>query len=158
MQMLLIGTDYKISPVNIREQISISKSDLDKALCKLSSYDGINEIVILSTCNRTEFYIASFDLDQALKSFEKFLKDEKDIHFKDFSNYFYIYYNRFAAEHLYRVTCGIESLVLGETEILSQVKHSFFTAKEIGLTNKIFNSLFKFVIETGKKVRTETNL
>lgn len=158
MQMLLIGTSYKTSPVNIREKISISKNDLDNTLHRLSFYNAINEVVILSTCNRTEFYIATFDLDQATKSLIQFLEDEKNINFKDFANYFYIYYNKFAAEHLYKVTCGIESLVLGETEILSQVKDAFFIAKEIGVTNKIFNSLFKFAIETGKKVRTETNI
>jgi glutamyl-tRNA reductase len=158
MQMLTTGVSFKTSPVSVRETVSFSESELEKALLKLSFYEGINELVILSTCNRTEFYIITSDLDLAKDSLIKFLEKEKNIDFHSIEDNFYTYYNKFAAEHLYHVVSGIDSLILGEGEILCQVKNAFTRAMEAGVTGKIFNALFKFAIETGKKVRTETTI
>lgn len=158
MQMLATGISFKTAPVNVREAVSFSGSDLSDSLLKLSFYEGINELVILSTCNRTEFYIITSDLDLAKASIIKFLEKEKKVNFSDLSPYFYNYYNKFAAEHLYRVVSGVDSLILGEGEILYQLKDAFSKAMEVGSSGKIFNALFRFALETGKKVRTETTI
>jgi glutamyl-tRNA reductase len=158
MQMLTMGVSYKATPVSVREKVAFSENELEKALLKLSFYEGINEVVILSTCNRTEFYIITSDLDLAHDSLVKFLETEKNIDFQSIGENFYTYYNKFAAEHLYRVVSGIDSLVLGEGEILFQVKNAFAKAMEAGVSGKIFNSLFRFAIEAGKRARTETTI
>src|SRR5688500_14238761 len=130
MQMLATGVSFKTCPVSVREKISFSENELEKSLLKLSFYEGINEVVILSTCNRTEFFIITSDLDQTKSSLIKFLEKEKNIDFRSIEEHFYTYYNKFAAEHLYRVVSGIDSLVLGEGEILCQVKTAFAKAME----------------------------
>lgn len=158
MQMLAIGLNHKTTPVNVRESVAFSESELSKALLKLSFYEGIGEIILLSTCNRTEFYVITPDLEIAQQSIIKFLEKEKNINYQNIKEYFYTYYNKFAAEHLYRVTGGIDSLIIGEGEILAQVKNAFSKAMEIGTSGKIFNALFRFAIESGKKVRTETSI
>lgn len=158
MQMMITGMSFKTSPVSVREKISFNEEELKYKLIEFASFKAIKEVVILSTCNRTEFYIITDDLDQAKKSLFQFLQEEKNINIDELEPYFYTYYNKFAAEHLYRVTSGIESLILGEGEILSQIKHSFYKALDAGTTSKIFNALFRFAIETGKKVRTETTI
>jgi glutamyl-tRNA reductase len=158
MQMMITGMSFKTSPVSVREKISFSEAELKYKLIELASFKAIREVLILSTCNRTEFYIITDDLDQAKESLFQFLKEEKNINIEELEPYFYTYYNKFAAEHLYRVTAGIESLILGEGEILSQIKDAFYKALDAGTTSKILNSLFRFAIETGKKVRTETTI
>ncbi|MBC7473232.1 MAG: glutamyl-tRNA reductase [Candidatus Sericytochromatia bacterium] len=158
MQMLVTGLSFKTAAVGIREAVSFSESDLSESLLKLSFYEAINEVVILSTCNRTEFYVITNDLDIAQKSIISFIEKEKKINFAQLESCFYNYYNKFAAEHLYRVISGIDSLIVGEGEILSQMKNAYAKAHEVGSSGKIFNALFRFVIETGKKVRTDTTI
>lgn len=158
MQMLALGLNHKTTPVNVRELLTFSGNEIDKSLLKLSFYEGIGELIILSTCNRTEFYVITPDLEIAEKSIIRFLEKEKNIDYSQIKEYFYTYYNKFAAEHLYRVTGGIDSLIIGEGEILSQVKNAYTKAMEVGTSGKIFNALFRFAIESGKKVRTETSI
>lgn len=158
MQMIATGISFKNSPLHIREKIAFSDIDLKKAIIKLSLEDNIKEIVILSTCNRTEFYVITEDLSSAYNTIIEFICNEKNLDKKEIEEYFYIFYNKFAAEHLYKVSSGIDSLVFGENEILSQVKKAFITAQTNGTTGKIFNSLFRFAIECGKRVRTETKI
>ncbi|GIW21197.1 MAG: glutamyl-tRNA reductase [Candidatus Sericytochromatia bacterium] len=158
MQMIATGISFKNSPLYLREKISFSEIELKKAIVKLSLEDSVKEIVILSTCNRTEFYIIADNLSLAYETLIDFICNEKNLDKKQLEEYFYIFYNKFAAEHLYKVASGIDSLVFGETEILSQVKKAFITAQNNGATGKIFNSLFKSVIECGKRVRTETKI
>ncbi len=158
MQMLAMGINFKTAPVGIRESVSFSESDLSQTLLKLSFYEGIGELILVSTCNRTEFYVITQDLEIAQNSIIKFLEKEKLINYSEIKEHFYIYYNKFAAEHLYRVSCSIDSLILGESEILSQVKNAFSKAMEVGTSGKIFNALFRFAIESSKKVRTETSI
>ncbi|MFN8673574.1 MAG: glutamyl-tRNA reductase [Candidatus Sericytochromatia bacterium] len=156
--MIATGISYKTAPVEIREKIAFNEVNLKEALKKLYSYDSILELAIVSTCNRTEFYIITNDTNTALNDLANFIEKEKEIDFDDINSYFYTYYNKFASEHLYNVTSGIDSVIIGEGEILSQVKTSFQIALENNYTGKIFNSLFKFAIETGKKVRTDTSI
>lgn len=158
MQMIATGISYKTAPVEMREKIAFNESEMSQALKKLYSYDSIIEVVLLSTCNRTEFYIISNDIKTSLEDLEDFITKEKGIESKHFEEFFYIYYNKFASEHLYKVASGIESVIIGEGEVLAQVKNAFQVAMQEGTTSKIFNSLFKFAIETGKKVRTDTTI
>lgn len=158
MQMLAMGINFKTAPVSIRESVSFAENELSQALLKLSFYEGIGEVILVSTCNRTEFYVITPDLEIAQNSIARFLEKEKNVSYYSLREHFYIYYNKFAAEHLYRVTGGIDSLILGEGEILAQIKHAFSRAMEVGTSGKIFNALFRFALESGKKVRTETSI
>lgn len=158
MQMIATGISYKTAPVEMREKIAFSESELSQALKKLYSYESIIEVIVLSTCNRTEFYIISKDIKTSLENLSEFITKEKGIDSKKFEEFFYVYYNKFASEHLYKVASGIESVIIGEGEVLAQVKNAFQIAMQEGTTSKIFNSLFKFAIETGKKVRTDTTI
>ncbi|MEK7434665.1 MAG: glutamyl-tRNA reductase [Cyanobacteriota bacterium] len=158
MHMLATGMSYKTSPVEIREKIAFGELETESAIKKLYSYDSIVELVMLSTCNRTEFYIITNDIDKAFDDLADFIKTEKNIDYDDIKSYFYTHHNKSAAEHLYNVSGGIDSVIIGEGEILSQVKSAFHTALYSETTGKIFNSLFKFAIETGKRVRTDTSI
>ena len=158
MQMMVTGMSYKTSPVNVREKLAFSEKDLREKLQYILAFDVINEVVVLSTCNRVEFYVITKDLDKAKEVLVDFIEKEKNLNFTEIEEYFYTYYNKFAAEHLYRVASGIDSIVLGEGEILAQLKNAFQIALESNTTGKIFNTLFKFAVEAGKKVRTETTI
>jgi len=158
MQMIATGINFKNSPLHVREKLAFSDSDIKKSIIKLSLEEDIKEIVILSTCNRTEFYVITENLSSAYNTLIEFICNEKKLNRKEIEEYFYIFYNKFAAEHLYKVSSGIDSLIFGESEILHQVKKSLTIAQNNGTTGKIFNSLFKFAIECGKKVRAETKI
>ncbi|MEK7431952.1 MAG: glutamyl-tRNA reductase, partial [Cyanobacteriota bacterium] len=96
MQMLLIGLSFKNASINIREKVSFSQNEIENVLFKLKCYDEIKEIVILSTCNRTEFYIITDELEKTRNFLITFIEKEKNINFNSIQDSFYTYYNKFA--------------------------------------------------------------
>ncbi len=154
----VFGVDHQRAPVAIREQISFSGSKLKAALHHLINFDGMEGGIILSTCNRSEIYVSTHSFLYTLEKIKQFLTDFRKVDLEDLSPYFYFLKNMDAAEHLFRVSSGLESQVLGENEILGQVKRAYFAAKAAGATDTTMEKIFESAIQTGKKVRKETNI
>ncbi len=154
MQLKILGLNHRTAPIEVREKFSIGKEALRRGLENLDDYDGLNEAVILSTCNRSEIYAVTADgcaasLHQFLNDLIGDVIDEK---------FLYEYSDDACTKHLFEVTAGLDSLILGEGQILSQVKEAYRIAKAAQATSTILNTLFNRAIASGKRVRTETKI
>jgi len=157
MQLLLLGFNHKTAPVEVRERFSIGKGDLRRGLSNLEDYESIHEAVVLSTCNRTEIYAVTdgdADGEAVVKEFLFDLAGSEE----DIDEYLYTYEGEACVRHLFRVASSLDSLVLGEGQILSQVKEAYAIAREEHTTSTVLNTLFHRAIKTGKRVRTETQI
>lgn len=158
MHTLVVGLNYKTAPVEIREKLSFIEAELPNAMAALKKEKSILEDVIVSTCNRTEIYAVVDQIHTGRYYIKSFLSKWFDIPIEDFEKHLYIRENDESVEHLFRVASGIDSMVLGETQILGQVRKSFLDAQEIGTTGTIYNRLFKQAITFAKRVHNETTI
>jgi len=158
MQLLVTGTNFKTSPLIFRENFTFSNNEIESALLELKQSNHIKEIVIINTCHRIEIYAVVTDITQGQSIIYEFLLKNKNVSQQDINDYFYSYFNKFAVNHLFKVASGLDSMVLGEDEILGQVKRAWQQAQNYCATNSILNALFKFAITAGKRVRTETEI
>ena len=156
MYTVVVGVNHRTAPVEIREKLSFVEADLPQAMQTLQQQKSILENIIISTCNRTEIYAVVDQIHTGRYYIKKFLADWFAIPMEDFSSHLIIHEEDGAVEHLLRVTAGIDSMVLGETQILGQVRSSFFAAQNIGTTGTVFNELFKQAITTAKRAHTDT--
>ena len=157
MQLLILGLNHRTAPVDVREWVSFSREELRFGLLSLGEYDGLSGLVVLSTCNRTELYAVADDYEQGMKALRQFLNDLAQGG-DDLDEYLYTYVDDAVIRHLFRVASSLDSLVLGEGQILSQVKEAYAIAREAGTTSTVLNLLFHRAIATGKRVRTETRI
>jgi glutamyl-tRNA reductase len=157
MQLIVLGLNHKTAPVDVRERFSIPEEKIRRGLRHIDEYDAMNEVVILSTCNRSEVYAVVEDADEDLPMLKQFLFDlagnEEDI-----NDYLFYYGGEECISHLFEVSSSLDSLVIGEGQILSQVKKAYAIAREEGTTSTVLNTLFHRAIATGKRVRTETRI
>lgn len=156
MHTIVVGLNYKTAPVEVREKFSITEDALAEAMRALQNEKSILENVILSTCNRTEVYAVVDQTHTGRHYVKKFLADWFKIPMSEFENHLYIREDEQSVQHLFKVTSGIDSMVLGETQILGQIKNSFLEAQEIGTTGTMFNKLFKQSVTFAKKAHAET--
>src|SRR3954467_7169017 len=141
MHILVIGLNYKTAPVEIRERLTFNETDLVDAIKQLNGKKSILENIILSTCNRTEIYAVVDQLHTGRYYIKEFLSEWFQIEQSEFSPFLFIYEQDGAMEHLFNVSCGLNSLVLGETQILGQVRSSFLLAQEENTIGTVFNQL-----------------
>jgi len=151
-----IGLNHRSAPVEIREKMSFHPSQMQEVLRELKSYPGLQGVVILSTCNRTEVYAASTDVEVGIGSIKKFLASHHGIEENVLEQYLCVHTLYDAVRHLYRVASGLDSMVRGETQILGQVSNAYQLASEAEVTNKAINVLFQNALAVGKRVRTDT--
>ncbi len=156
MQILLLGLNYKTAPVEIREKFTFSDDSTPRALHLLSQTKSILECVILGTCNRTEVYVVCDQLHTGRFYTRNFLADWFGVDKDAFQNHLYFKENEEAIDHLFRVACGLDSMVMGETQILGQVRDAFLLAQEYKTTGTVFNTLFKQAVTLAKRAHTET--
>lgn len=156
MHTLVVGVNYRSAPVEIREKLSFIESELPQAMQALKEQKSILEDVIVSTCNRTEIYAVVDQLHTGRYYVKQFLADYFGLPQESFSQYLFVYEQEEAVEHLFRVTAGIDSMVLGETQILGQVRNSFLAGQEYGTTGTVFNQLFKQAVTLAKRAHSET--
>ncbi|MGI2326442.1 glutamyl-tRNA reductase [Planococcus sp. YIM B11945] len=156
MHTLVVGVNHRSAPVEIREKLSFIETELPNAMQALKEQKSILENVIVSTCNRTEIYAVVDQLHTGRYYVKQFLANYFDIPQEAFSQYLFVHEKDEAVEHLFRVTAGIDSMVLGETQILGQVRNSFLAGQEFGTTGTVFNQLFKQAITLAKKAHSET--
>ena len=156
MHIIQVGFNYKITPIEIREKFVFSEDKITDAMIELNNRKSILENVIISTCNRTEIYAVVDQLHTGRYFVKQFLSDWFEIDMEEFTPYLQIIDNDNAIEHLMRVSVGLNSMVLGETQILGQVRDAFLLAQKIETTGTIFNELFKRAITFSKRSHRET--
>ncbi len=157
MQLVVLGLNHKTAPVDVRERFSFSEDQVRLGLRNMDLYEGINEAVIISTCNRTEMYAVVDDSDDGLPVLKEFFYDMASSD-ENIDEYLFFYENDECIRHLFRVAASLDSLVIGEGQILSQVKKSYAIAREMGMASTVINTLFHRAIAVGKRVRTETRI
>lgn len=154
MTLIAVGINYNTAPVSIRERLSFPADNLHTALRELWQTQEINEAAILSTCNRTEFYCTSSSSNQQIVI--DWVARNKQISPKDFSPYLYTYVDSALIRHMFRVACGLDSMILGEPQILGQMKTAYQAACDAGTLGKKLGKLFQHTFSAAKKVRTDT--
>ncbi|WP_462155217.1 glutamyl-tRNA reductase [Pseudoalteromonas piscicida] len=156
MTIIALGINHKTASVELREKVAFSPEQLTEALHQLQHSSQFKESVIVSTCNRTEIYCSLESADpQALLGW---LSDFHNIEQRDLTENVYVHMNQDAVKHLMRVACGLDSLVLGEPQILGQIKQAFSTAKQHHAIQPTFERLFQKTFSVAKQVRTETDI
>lgn len=154
MPLLSAGLNHTTAPVEARERLAISPERMDYALRSLLSIAGVQEAVLLSTCNRTEIYSVAADVDRLID----WLSDFHGARRNELEPLLYVYEGPAAVRHMVRVSAGLDSMVLGEPQILGQVKHAYLKAAEIGAAGALLSRLFQHTFAAAKRVRTETEI
>lgn len=158
MNIIVVGLSHKTAPVEVREKLSIPTPQMEAAIAHLCSYPHIEEATILSTCNRLEVYVVVSETEQGVREVTQFLGEYGKLPTHQLRPYLFILLHQDAVMHLMRVAAGLDSLVLGEGQILSQVKHTHKIGQQYNGIKRILNHLFKQAITAGKRVRTETSI
>ena len=158
MHLLLLGVSHKTAPVDVRERLDFSSRDLGAAVEALATRQSAAESVVLSTCNRSEVYVACENPAQARDEIIQFLSTYHSLSPDSFTPHLFSLGDDAAARHLFRVAAGLDSLVVGEPQILGQVKDAFETASGRRCTGPMLSKLFHWSFGVGKRVRTETAL
>lgn len=156
VHILKVGLNYKTTPVEFREKLAFSLNTVEEAMIKLNEEKSVLENVVLSTCNRTEIYVVVDQLSTGRYYVKQFLYDWFKISKDDFLPYIEIIEDQEVVRHLFRLAIGLDSMILGETQILGQVRNAFVLAQKIKTTGTIFNELFKRVITFAKRSHKET--
>jgi len=158
MSVVVIGINHRTSPLEVLEKVAINPSAITKALHSLSSRDNIREVVVLSTCNRTEVYAVTEKFHAAYADISDFFCELGGLVPDELAQHLYSQHDEAAISHLFEVACGLDSAVIGENEILGQVRDAWTTAQDEGASRSTLNLLFRHALETGKRARTETGI
>ncbi|RXS86237.1 glutamyl-tRNA reductase [Geobacillus zalihae] len=158
MQIVVVGVDYKTAPVEIREKLAFAEAELGAAMKQLAKQKSVLENVIVSTCNRTEVYAVVDQLHTGRYYMKAFLAEWFGVKVEAIAPYLRVLEGEAAIKHLFRVAAGLDSMVLGETQILGQVKDSYLLAQEVGTSGTIFNHLFKQAVTFAKRAHSETGI
>lgn len=154
MTLLAVGINYNTAPVAVRERLAFPADVLDNTLKNLRNVRDISEAAILSTCNRTEFYCHTNSDDQA--ALINWIADTKIIKPAEFTPYLYSFKDSQSIRHMFRVACGLDSMILGEPQILGQMKTAYHAANQAGTLGRNLSKLFHHTFSAAKKVRTDT--
>jgi glutamyl-tRNA reductase len=158
MSIVVLGVNYHTSPVTLLEKVMIPVPAMSEALRVLSSHSDIREVVVLSTCNRTEVYAVAERFHGAHTDILEFLCETSGLSADDITPHLYSQFDDDAVVHLFEVAAGIDSAVLGETEIVGQVRDAWDFAMKQGTSRSTLNLLFRYALESGKRARTETGI
>ncbi|TYP79640.1 glutamyl-tRNA reductase [Paenibacillus methanolicus] len=158
MRIIAAGLNYKTAPVDIREKLALSEHEIADMLAGLRGSKSILEGVILSTCNRTEVYAVAERREQFMLDLAYMMERKYGLSKEQFAASFYIHEDNAAVEHLFKVTSGLDSMVVGETQILGQVRDAFLYSQSLPATGAVFNRLFKQAVTLAKRLHTETRI
>ncbi|MGK7937779.1 MAG: glutamyl-tRNA reductase [Xenococcaceae cyanobacterium] len=158
MNIVVVGLSHKTASVEIREKLSIPEPQIEEAIAQLRNYPHISEVAVISTCNRLEIYAVVYDTEQGVKEITQFLADKGQINSLELRRHLFTLLHEDALRHLMRVSAGLESLVLGEGQILAQVKNTHKLGQKYQGLGRLLDRLFKQAISTGKRVRSETSI
>ncbi|ACX52370.1 glutamyl-tRNA reductase [Ammonifex degensii KC4] len=158
MFLIVVGLNHRTAPVQVRERFSFTPAQARELLVELKRKPGVEAAVLLSTCNRTEFYLL-LSKEVARTAVIEVISRRTGVEFETgLKPYLYAHTERNCVKHLFRVASGLDSMVLGETQILGQVRDAYHLALEVGATESYFNALFQQALAVGKRVRTETGI
>src|SRR5512134_1575109 len=157
MRLFAVGLSHRTAPVELRECVDFARGGVEAALSALASRAIAHEVVVLSTCNRAEVYAVG-DGDETAQALNRFFSEYHEVESGLMAEHLYVLGGEDAARHLFRVSAGLDSLVVGEPQILGQVKSAYAAASELQTTGALTNRLFHSAFAVGKRVRTETGL
>lgn len=158
MNIAVVGLSHKTAPVEIREKLSIPEPQTESAIAQLTSFPHIDEVAILSTCNRLEIYIVTSETEHGIREVTQFLGEYSKLPVISLRQHLFMLLHEDAVMHMMRVAAGLDSLVLGEGQILAQVKNTHKLGQQYNGIKTILNRLFKQALTAGKRVRTETSI
>ena len=159
MEIVLVGLNHRTAPVEVRERVSFTAEQARRASEELRSKGILEETLVLSTCNRSEVYgVPPETARESAPGLSTFLSEFHSVRLEVLNGSLYHHYDREAVRHLFRVSAGLDSMMLGEAEILGQVREAYRAAHELGATGPVLNRLFQGALEVGKRVRAETEL
>lgn len=156
MHIVVVGVNHRSAPIELRERLAFRREHLPDAFATLRREIGLEEATILSTCNRVEIYAAVPVLDSTVGRLQQFFSDHARVALPELADRLYNLAEPHSVRHLFSVASGLDSMVLGEAEILHQVKHAYEAAQEFGATGKLFHGLFQRALNTAKAVRSGT--
>jgi glutamyl-tRNA reductase len=158
VSVVVIGLNHRTAPLDLLERMAIGDGQMSKALHDLTTREHISEALVLSTCNRTEVYAVAERFHGAYSDIRGFLAEFSFLPPEEFSDHLYVHYDSAAAAHLLSVTAGLDSAVLGESEIQGQIKVAWEAARDEGAAGAALNLLLRHALEAGKRARTETGI
>jgi glutamyl-tRNA reductase len=158
LSIVILGLSHQSAPLELLEKSTIPSEDLPKKLTDLMQQDHISEAVVISTCNRTEIYVVAEKFHAAYAEVRDFVADNAFVAPEDIADYLYVHHDEDAVKHLFSVASGLDSAVLGESEIQGQVKTAWETSRIEKSSGPVLNLLFRHALETGKRVRSETSI
>lgn len=158
LHTIVVSVNHRTAPVEIREKLSFIETEFPIAMETLQQQKSILENIIVSTCNRTEIYAVVDQLHTGRYYIKRFLADWFSLPMESFETHLIVHENDQAIEHLMKVSVGMDSMVLGETQILGQVRDSFLEAQSLGTTGTVFNQLFKQAVTFSKRMHSETEI
>ena len=156
MSLVVVGLNHRTVPVELLERMAVAPSALPKALHTLGQGENLAEVVLLSTCNRTEVYARYTNFHPAVQDAHDFLTDQSAIDPDEITDHLYTYHDDAAVAHLFGVAAGVDSMIVGEAEILGQVREAWLAAERERTTGQLVSRAFRQAIEVGKRSRTET--
>ncbi len=157
MALVILGLNHNTAPVEVREKLAFNQKHLEEAAEQIfARIPEIDEKVILSTCNRVEIYAHVQDAEKGMQALKNFLYRYHELDAGSLEPYFYSYTHEEAVEHLFKVSSSLDSMVMGEPQILGQVKDAYQNARKVKATGRILNQLFEKAFNVAKRVRTET--
>lgn len=156
MSLIVLGLNHHSAPIEFRERVSVSENQQEQALRDLASQPGIHHAVLLSTCNRTEIYAQIETGHEHIPA--QWLAKYHDIDSDALATYLYQHQDALAVKHLFRVAAGLDSLIVGEPQILGQVKQAWSNARENNTVHGVLNRLFQHTFAMAKRIRTETQI
>ena len=158
MNLVLVGASHHSAPVDLRERIDFSRRGVPEALSVLAEIPGITEVAILSTCNRSELYATCDATAKLREGLVSFMSSYHDVPESELATHLYMRHDADAVRHLFRTAAGLDSAVVGEPQILGQVKDAYTTAAQHGYTGPLLNRLFHWSFAVGKRVRSDTGI
>ncbi|HEC09850.1 MAG TPA: glutamyl-tRNA reductase [Acidimicrobiales bacterium] len=156
MPVLILGLNHRTAPLHILERVTVSGDEIEKSLDDLMSRPNITEAVLVSTCNRIEIYVRAERFHGAYEDLRSHLCERSFLTPTELVDHLYVHHDDEVARHLFSVASGLDSAVLGETEILGQVKTAWERARTAGTAGPVLNLMFRHALMTGKRARTET--
>ena len=158
MSILVIGVNHRSGPLSVLERVTIAPTEVPKAVDGLARLDNVREVVVLSTCNRTEIYAVAEKFHGAYADIRDFLCDLGDISPDELHPHLYSQHDEAAVSHLFEVAAGLDSAVVGESEILGQLRQAWQVSQREGGARTTLNLLFRHAVGVGKRARTETGI
>ncbi len=158
MSVIVVGLNHRTVPVGLLERMAVPDTRLTKALHDLAGREHLLEVAVLSTCNRTEIYAYCSRFHAAVGDVVEFLSENSGAAPDDFNDHLYSYYDDAAVSHLFGVAAGLDSMIVGESEILGQVREAWQAAQAEKVSATLLGRVFRQAVEVGKRVRTETEI